>query len=304
MTYLTGSRLALAADRLRGTEDTLEAIARHVGYGSAFALSSAFKRVYGVSPQEHRTRRRSVLPVAEPLDVTIYVAVSPDPYREWASRLPGAVVWTRTAVPGDSAPCCPTGAWTCCGPRDGSSSRGPTLARTSATHRRHPVRGRPVLPRTAPAYLGVPAHELRDRRVDLADLWSAGAVRRLTERVDAAADPAAALEALAVARRAMSIRLIHGCGALSRSCPRAILASVAEAVGWSERQLHRRARGVFGYGPKTLARILRLQRALALARDGVPLADTAVRAGFADQAHLARDVRELAGAPLGELLRR
>ncbi|MFC8195668.1 AraC family transcriptional regulator [Streptomyces sp. NPDC060006] len=56
MTYLTGWRLALAADRLRDTADTLEAIARQVGYGSAFALSSAFKRVYGVSPQEHRTR--------------------------------------------------------------------------------------------------------------------------------------------------------------------------------------------------------------------------------------------------------
>ncbi|MGW3629919.1 cupin domain-containing protein [Streptomyces sp. NPDC005122] len=56
MTYLTGWRLALAADRLRETDDTLEAIARRVGYGSAFALSSAFKRVYGISPQEHRTR--------------------------------------------------------------------------------------------------------------------------------------------------------------------------------------------------------------------------------------------------------
>ncbi|MFF4360675.1 cupin domain-containing protein [Streptomyces sp. NPDC001604] len=56
MTYLTGRRLALAADRLRDTDDTLEAIARQVGYGSPFALSSAFKRVYGVSPQEHRTR--------------------------------------------------------------------------------------------------------------------------------------------------------------------------------------------------------------------------------------------------------
>ncbi|MGP4050701.1 AraC family transcriptional regulator [Streptomyces sp. 2A115] len=55
MTYLTGWRLALAADRLRDTEDTLEAIARHVGYGSSFALSTAFKRVYGVSPHEHRT---------------------------------------------------------------------------------------------------------------------------------------------------------------------------------------------------------------------------------------------------------
>ncbi|MFI6333634.1 AraC family transcriptional regulator [Streptomyces sp. NPDC050535] len=56
MTYLTGWRLALAADRLRDTEQTIGAIAREVGYGSAFALSSAFKRVYGVSPQEHRTR--------------------------------------------------------------------------------------------------------------------------------------------------------------------------------------------------------------------------------------------------------
>ncbi|MFD7391167.1 cupin domain-containing protein [Streptomyces sp. NPDC059852] len=56
MTYLTGWRLALAADALRDTDDTLEAIARRVGYGSPFALSSAFKRVYGVSPQEHRRR--------------------------------------------------------------------------------------------------------------------------------------------------------------------------------------------------------------------------------------------------------
>ncbi|WP_030240454.1 MULTISPECIES: AraC family transcriptional regulator [unclassified Streptomyces] len=57
MSYLTGWRLALAADRLRASDDTLEAIARRVGYGSAFALSTAFKRAYGVSPREHRDGR-------------------------------------------------------------------------------------------------------------------------------------------------------------------------------------------------------------------------------------------------------
>ncbi|MFK4018607.1 AraC family transcriptional regulator [Streptomyces albogriseolus] len=56
MSYLTGWRLALAADRLRDTDDTLAALARQVGYSSAFALSTAFKRAYGVSPQEWRNR--------------------------------------------------------------------------------------------------------------------------------------------------------------------------------------------------------------------------------------------------------
>ena len=54
MSYLTGWRLALAADLLREPDATVGAVARQVGYGSAFALSAAFKRVRGVSPQEHR----------------------------------------------------------------------------------------------------------------------------------------------------------------------------------------------------------------------------------------------------------
>ncbi|GAA0655524.1 AraC family transcriptional regulator [Streptomyces thermocarboxydovorans] len=55
MTYLTAWRLALAADRLRDTDAPLASIAHQVGYGTAFALSTAFKRVYRVSPQEWRT---------------------------------------------------------------------------------------------------------------------------------------------------------------------------------------------------------------------------------------------------------
>jgi AraC-like DNA-binding protein len=56
MAYLTGWRLAVAADLLAEPDATVAAVARQVGYGSAFALSAAFKRVRGVSPQEHRAR--------------------------------------------------------------------------------------------------------------------------------------------------------------------------------------------------------------------------------------------------------
>ncbi len=54
MAYLTGIRLAQAADLLRESDATLDSIARQVGYGTAFALSTAFKREHGVSPQEYR----------------------------------------------------------------------------------------------------------------------------------------------------------------------------------------------------------------------------------------------------------
>lgn len=57
MPYLTGWRLALAADLLREPDATIAAVARRVGYGSPFPLSAAFKRVRGVSPRQHRGGR-------------------------------------------------------------------------------------------------------------------------------------------------------------------------------------------------------------------------------------------------------
>ena len=58
MTYLTHWRLSLAADLLVATDDAIDSVARRVGYGSGFALSAAFKRVRGVSPQQHRKTAR------------------------------------------------------------------------------------------------------------------------------------------------------------------------------------------------------------------------------------------------------
>jgi AraC-like DNA-binding protein len=54
MTHLAGWRLSLAADLLTGTDATVEAVARQVGYGSAFGLSVAFKRVHGTRPSALR----------------------------------------------------------------------------------------------------------------------------------------------------------------------------------------------------------------------------------------------------------
>lgn len=56
MAYLTSWRLSLAADLMRDPGVTLEAVARRVGYSTAFALSAAFKRERGVSPSEFRRR--------------------------------------------------------------------------------------------------------------------------------------------------------------------------------------------------------------------------------------------------------
>jgi len=57
MVFLTGWRIALAADLLLEPGATVGSVAHEVGYGSAFALSTAFKRVRGVSPSAWRTRQ-------------------------------------------------------------------------------------------------------------------------------------------------------------------------------------------------------------------------------------------------------
>ncbi|GGL18064.1 helix-turn-helix domain-containing protein [Streptomyces flaveus] len=226
-------------------------------------------------------------------------------YAERPSRLAGAVVWTNTPSDTGAGRVLPDGCM------DLLWNEGRLLVAGPDTHA-YVTEGTPqswagvrFYPGTAPTLLGVPAHELRDQRVELADLRSRSEVRRLTAHVNAADDPASGLEEVAL-RWASSTAppdplLKQVVAALHAGRP---VAATADELGVGARQLHRRSLAAFGYGPKTLARVLRLQRALALARAGVPYADTAARTGFADQAHLARDVRELAGMPLGELLGR
>ena len=228
-------------------------------------------------------------------------------YEERASRVEGAVVWTRTAPEPGGGPVYPVlpdgcmdllwlgGRLTVAGPD--THAHVPQAPEATGGGDCTGVR---FAPGTAPVLLGVPACELRDRRVALADLWPEREAREVAERVAAATDPAAELESAAVRLAARSAppdpRLRAVVDGLSAG---RTVAATAETVGFSARQLHRRSLDAFGYGPKTLARVLRLQRALALVRSGVPYARAALVAGCADQAHLARETRDLAGLTLG-----
>jgi AraC-like DNA-binding protein len=73
------------------------------------------------------------------------------------------------------------------------------------------------------------------------------------------------------------------------------VAEIADALAISSRTLHERTREAIGLAPKRLLRVLRLQRALAAHRTSAGWADVAAQAGFADQPHLVREMRELLG---------
>jgi AraC-like DNA-binding protein len=158
-------------------------------------------------------------------------------------------------------------------------------------------------PGTGPLVLGVPARELLDQRVPLEQLWPRHRAREAAERIWQAPDPATALEAAAVALGRAPARRAPVPDAVLRGVRQRLpVTEIARRLALSERQLRRHCLDAFGYGPKTLDRVLRLGRALGEARAGVPFARVAATAGYADQAHLSREVRALAGLPLGRLL--
>jgi AraC-like DNA-binding protein len=163
----------------------------------------------------------------------------------------------------------------------------------------------------APAVLGVSSLELVDRRVPIGALWGcAGA--ELEEQLAETPDPRAAAAALqgAVARRIALGRppdeVVGAAAAGLERSPRLGVAELSGMLGLSERHLRRRCREALGYGPKTLARVLRLQRLrrLAVGDPGAALTDLALRAGYVDQAHMNRDCRQLAAETPSRLVSR
>jgi AraC-like DNA-binding protein len=160
-------------------------------------------------------------------------------------------------------------------------------------------------PGRAPSLLGVPAHTLLNQSVPL-DAMSRSPLRDRLSRVrdqPSLAPKRSALEAglsnslpnASPTDQAVSAAI----GWLARDANGRVQ-RLSERIGLSSRQLQRRFSSAVGYGPKTFHSILRFQRVLYLASlelNDLTLADLALQAGYADQAHMSREVLRFSGTP-------
>jgi AraC-like DNA-binding protein len=150
-------------------------------------------------------------------------------------------------------------------------------------------------------FLGVPPGELADRHVDLETLWGRSALE-LRERLRAAATAA---DRFTVLEQALMLRLAefhHGHPAVPFALselgrPGVTVGEVAASVDLSRRRLIEVFTAEVGMTPKRLSRVLRFQRASALARSGsaADWAQLARACGYFDQSHLIHDVGEFTG---------
>ena len=155
-------------------------------------------------------------------------------------------------------------------------------------------------PGAAPMLLRTPACSITDAHVPLEALLPRLATR-IHERLLDARSPAALAEELRAGLRHAEepdARVVEAVRMLDAGAP---VATVAERTFVSERALQRRFLDHVGYGPKTLQRVQRFQRFLRAA-PRMPLARAATLAGYADQSHLSRESRRLAGLTPRRLL--
>lgn len=171
---------------------------------------------------------------------------------------------------------------------------GPDTCASVSSRAGDPFVGLRFRPGVLPRLLGVPASELRNQRVPLADVRPSGGRHSLIE-----------LALTFAAERPRAETAPWSLDVLGQVTGRLAAGSdvnaVAKDIGWSNRTLQRQCLSVFGYGPAMLRRILRFRKAVRLLDSGLAHADVATRAGYADQPHLHREVRDLAGVPLRQL---
>lgn len=167
-------------------------------------------------------------------------------------------------------------------------------------------------PGAAARWLGLPLTEIVGSEVLMAELWGREADRfaeRMGEATTACEQALTLQKMLAETaatfdhppREAAAIFEFLSTNAESDGSK---IASLCDRLDTSERTLRRWSYEFFGYGPKTLERVLRLQKfqALALAGASDGLAVLAFRAGYSDQAHLSREIQALCGMTAGEFV--
>jgi AraC-like DNA-binding protein len=250
-----------------------------------FIAGYAGYRQSGVAPARHRGLPSPYLTVIFTLDDPLTIAEHPDP------RQPGGTY--RTLVGG---------------------------LHTSPALITHPGRQSGIQlalrPQGARALLGLPAGELVGIDLEGADVIGSLA-DQVGERIRAAEDwPGrfAVLDQILMARLAdpptgpavspeLRTEVSYLWDRLVASGGRSSVSGLVAETGWSDRHLRGKFRAETGLTPKGAARVIRFDRARRLlgarVKSGATasLADLAAECGYYDQAHLAREFRDLAGCP-------
>jgi AraC-like DNA-binding protein len=165
--------------------------------------------------------------------------------------------------------------------------------------------GAQLVPGAALSVLGVPAGVLAEQHVSLDAIWG-NDIAALRERLSEASTPETALD---IFEAALTVRLTGDrvdpiiAHAVRRLDAGASVACVVEEVGYSHRHFLAMFRERVGLAPKRYARVRRVLRAVEQSRLGRSWSSIAAATGFSDQAHLAREVRELTGVTPEELRR-
>ena len=180
----------------------------------------------------------------------------------------------------------------------GQMERPVTVAPTGAVR----MVGATLAPAALYQLLPMPQQRLAGQIVDLESIWGRW-TRQTAERIAATSGPGAALDCFERSLEALLASRDHDpdiatmalvVTRLERSGGRASVAALAAHCGLGRRQFERRFREQIGLSPRLFGRIVRFQRAFrTLGRESG--ASVAARCGYADQAHLVREVRRFAG---------
>jgi AraC-like DNA-binding protein len=172
------------------------------------------------------------------------------------------------------------------------------------------VLGVRFFPGAAASCLRWPAHEFTDLEIPLRESWgdSAEALTAQLAEISRVEHKLGTLKAALESRwpPADKDRLVLAAVNWLAQHPAGNVRRLADILGVTSRHLHRRFSAAVGYGPKVFQRIARFQRLLHVADSMHPgaeaLATLAFEAGYADQAHMTREFRQLACDTPGTLL--